>query len=279
MPTRGARMAARRANCPRQRPSEPRSPRPGQPARATSRPLGTDPPEPHVLSREAGYFQRVDEDALFSIAELGRAVIPMEVAIGDFVNPGEVLASVWIDDGEAALEETAKMVRSAFVIGDQWTLGQDVERAFIEVTDIAIRALSPSLNDPTTATQCVDRVGELLIRLGTRAEPPAGRTGEAGTIRFIALRVPWERAVDVGVGKIRPYAARSPSVLIRMIEVCGRVRAQVASRRRRPLEQQIRDIVEAARRTDTLPPDMKAIERAAEQSLAPIPAQAPALSD
>lgn len=236
------------------------------------------PPEPvgpgrPVLADHAGYLQSVNEDELFSIAEEGRAAIGMAIEMGEFVFVGEPLATLWFDDDESRgdVEEVERKIRAAFVLGNQWTISQDLERALVELTDIAVRALSPSLNDPTTAAQCVDRLGELLILLGSRKDPRLARTGEAGKVRFIARRLPWDRAVEVSFQKIRPYAAGAPDVLIRMLEVCGRVRAQVPPRRRLVLDRQVEEVLEAARMSDLFPSDLRRVESAADTASMDLP--------
>lgn len=231
-----------------------------------------------VPAHASGYLQSVDEDALLSIAEEGPAVIRMELAMGHFIYPGEPLASVWLDEPSpvGGMEEVERKVRAAFIVANQWTLGQDLERALVELTDIAIRALSPALNDPTTASQVVDRVGELLIRVGRRHEPDPSRTDAAGKVRFIARTLPWERAVEVGFAHIRNYASGSPNVMIRMVEVCGRIRAQVSPRRWPPLEWEMHQIVEAARVADLLESDFERITRAVEAAMRVPPSVDPA---
>lgn len=234
-------------------------------------PLAQDPPNVvahlSICAEKAGYLQGIDEDQLFGIAEEGRAVIRMDVPVGDFVLPHENMASVWFDDAEFTDEEREKMeqrVREAFVIGNHWTLGQDFERALVELTDIAVRALSPGINDPTTANLCVDRLGELLILLGNRKTPSAVRADGEGKIRFYTRRLSWSRAVDVAFAKVRHYGAGSPSVALRMLEICGRVRAQVPLERRGDIERQIGEIVESARIAIATPADLERVVRAAE---------------
>lgn len=227
-----------------------------------------------VVCVKGGYLQAVDEDALFDVADEGKAVIRMEPPMGRYVLPGEVLASVWFDDGrtdEDRSDQIEEKVREAFVLGEHWTLGQDFERALVELTDIAVRALSPGINDPTTASQCVDRLGDLLVLLGNREMPDRLRMNSSRQVRFIARRLRWERAVQVAFENIRHYGSSSPAVALRMIEVCGRVRAQVPRNRRPALEEQISDVVEAAKSSITLESDRERVLLAAEIALRPIP--------
>lgn len=226
-------------------------------------------PPQYVLSKKSGYLQGIDEEELFEVECKAKVVIRMEQPMGGFIIVGEPLAAVWVDRAED-FQAVEKKVRSTFVVGHHWTLGQDLERGLIELTDIAVRALSPSLNDPTTAMQCVDRLGEILAMLGSRHPPPTVRTSENGTISFIAKPFTWERAVDAAINHVRHYATRSPDVMARMIEMCGRVRRQVPPHRREILEKEIRDVLEAARLTLEMDRDIEQLEEASRKALAPL---------
>ncbi|MEX2582464.1 MAG: DUF2254 domain-containing protein, partial [Gemmatimonadota bacterium] len=209
--------------------------------------------EPYVVrARRGGYLDSIDADKLLSTAEDGRLVIRMEPAVGEFVLPGEPLASLWFDDGNWDEERVAgveRKVAASFVLAGQWTLHQDLERGLVELTDIAVRALSPSLNDPTTAAMCVDRLGEVLSMLGRRRFPSPYRTDSAGRVRFIATQITWERAVEVSFEKFRVHATRSPAVLLRAVEMLGRLKRHVPPHRLPPLDVQIRELREAGRRS------------------------------
>ena len=113
-----------------------------------------------VTAATAGYLQAVDADTLFDLAEEGGLLIRMEPRIGEFVLPGAMLASVWPAD--ALTEIVVHEVRQAFVLGQERTLQADVELGIRQLADIAIKALSPGINDPTTATICIDRLAEVL---------------------------------------------------------------------------------------------------------------------
>jgi uncharacterized membrane protein len=209
------------------------------------------PAEPHavILCRRGGYLNELNEDALFDTAAEGGALIRMEPSMGHFVLPGESLASIWFREGTSPADRAKieKKVEKAFVVGGEWTLHQDPERALVELSDIAVRALSPSLNDPTTATMCIDRLGELLVLLGRRRAPPLFRHDGDERVGFIAKRLSFDRAVGVSFEKIRHHGASNPSVAIRLVRVCGRVMRQVPEHRRNPLREEIRSTLELAR--------------------------------
>jgi len=229
------------------------------------------PPVPHAVirNRRGGYLNELNEEALFDTASEGGALIRMEPGMGHFVLPGESLASVWFREGTNS-EERAKIekkVEKAFVLSGEWTLHQDLERALVELSDIAVRALSPSLNDPTTATMCVDRLGELLVLLGRRRTPRRFRHDGDQRVGFIANRLSYERAVGVSFEKIRHHGASNPSVAIRLVQVCGRIMRQVPVHRRNSLRVEIRSTLELARMSIDSTTDLARLGEAEREAL------------
>ncbi|HYR07989.1 MAG TPA: DUF2254 domain-containing protein, partial [Longimicrobium sp.] len=116
---------------------------------APADPRQPDQPSVTVTAQRAGYLQAVDGRSLFRLGKGRRLVIAMEPHIGDFVVPGQAIATI-SPPGEVD-EEVFRQVRKAFLLGPERTPEQDVEFGIVEISDIAIKALSPGINDPTTA--------------------------------------------------------------------------------------------------------------------------------
>lgn len=243
-------------------PEEVGAPEPQRPEEAETEPDGTPI---SVRTHESGYLQSVEEGAVFELAEKGRFTVRMERRIGDFLLPGEVLATVWLPPG-AARDEVAQQVLDAFVLGGEKTLQQDVERGIIELLDIAVRALSPSLNDPTTAMMAIDRLAELLVRIGTRRFPPLRRVGADGRVRFIARRHGYDELVALAFDQIRHHGREHHVILIRLAEVMGRIGARVTGERRAPLRQQLERVMRSARAGVPDPENQDAVRRAVERA-------------
>ncbi|MDQ3606095.1 MAG: DUF2254 domain-containing protein [Gemmatimonadota bacterium] len=216
-----------------------------------------------VSARQAGYLQAVDGKSLFELGESKRLVIRMERHIGEFVLPGQRLASVW--PAELLDEEVTKGIHQAFVLGPERTPEQDVEFGIIEIADIAVKALSPGINDPTTALHCLDRLGEVLLSLGTRFPPPDVRTRE-GHVHFIACHLGFERAVGLAFDQIRHYGSDNPSVAKKMLDVLTSLERLVPEARRAPLRAQAERVLEEAREGIRNPPDLLAVERVPDRS-------------
>lgn len=216
-------------------------------------------PDP-ILADRAGYLQVVDEDALFGLAREHEATVRMEVWIGQFILPGTVIAQVWparTDDGPIA-----DGVRSAFVLGGMRNARQDLELMIIELVDIAVKALSPSINDPTTATNAIDRLGEILAEIGQQDPVALWRTDRDRKILFLARSIGFDHLADLTFNQLRHYGAGSPVILEQLLNTLGRIRSTVRSDARPALDRHVRAVLRASRRTIPDPASQVPIRRA-----------------
>ena len=189
-----------------------------------------------VRAEASGYLQAVDEKELFGIGQRKDVLIRMEAKIGAFLLCGEVLAAVWPAAGRNARldEQMVAHIRRAFMLGPERTPEQDAEYGIIEISDIAVKALSPSINDPTTALRCIDRLGEILLAFGRRNPPRARRTRE-GRIHFLACYTTFEEAVSLAFDQILHFGRDSTVVMRRLANVLVRLEALVPEHRRKAL--------------------------------------------
>jgi len=130
-----------------------------------------------VLALEDGYLEYLDESAFAAIE--GASLARIEVRVGDYVRKREVLARVW--PGRVAEERCAALAR-AFELEKERTIRQDLEFGFRMIVDVALRALSPGVNDPTTAVYCVNTLSALLCDAARRRFPDRLRTLESGLV-------------------------------------------------------------------------------------------------
>lgn len=183
-----------------------------------------------------GVLLAVDEDELLRLAITCDAMIEIRRGIGEFVTTDAPLFDVHgtVDDVEA--------VRACATVGKERTLHQDPAYGFRQIVDIAERALSPGLNDPTTAVQCIDQLHDLLRRLVDRRYPSALRVDDTATLRVIAPRFGWDDYVHLAFDEIRHYGGRSIQVTRRLSSVVEDL-LPVAPPRRRPALQQQRELL------------------------------------
>lgn len=151
-----------------------------------------------LIAPRAGFVVAVDEGQLLDLTspDRGLELIP---AVGEFVTGGSLLAVLWGEWDSPACDRA----RRAVAIGDERTLEQDAAFGFRQLVDIAIRALSPGTNDPTTAVQALQRLHDLLRRLAEREIPAPERRDAAGRLRLILPRTGWDGYVALAIDEIR----------------------------------------------------------------------------
>ena len=184
---------------------------------------------PVAFAREArplrsladGYLQLIDADALMALASEEDLLLRLERRPGHYVDEGAALVMVW--PGHRVTEALVGKMNDAFVLGNQRTAAQDIEFSFQQLVEIAVRALSPGINDPFTAIACVDRLGSALCRLARRDMPSPLRFDDQGRLRLVAHRSTFAGIVDTAFNQIRQAARSNPAVAIRLLEAIARI--------------------------------------------------------
>ena len=194
-------------------------------------------PRAVVYADRSGFVQSVQAEQMLQLADRHDLLLRLETHIGAFVLDGDALISII---GGSAERLPMRELRQTVVLGPERTRFQDVERGLIELTDIAVRALSPGINDPTTARVCVHRLTEIFAQMGMRRFPPIVRKGAAGSVRVVAPRAHFAELVTLAYGQIRAYARGHPAVIATMTESLQRLLARLPAERqpavRRELE-------------------------------------------
>ena len=185
-----------------------------------------------VSDNRRGYLQQLDEEGLAAWAAERGACIRLLVRPGDYIFPGAPIAlATWKVDG---IEDA---IHDATVLGPQRVSSSDLEFALRQLVEVAVRALSPGINDPHTAMSVLDRLGAALCDLAPRHLPTGVRL-HGGKPVLVAPSVDYAGLTDTNFHMIRQNAAGSPAVLIRILEVltaiasCERDPARSASLRR-----------------------------------------------
>lgn len=169
-------------------------------------PVRERPGEP-VFPVESGYVEILDFATLDEIAEETGATISLRIRAGDFVHPAVPLAQV---AGAVCDEEFGKRIRAAFAIGNSRTREQDLEFLFDELVEIALRALSPGVNDPFTALSAVHWLGAATARLGGRDLCRGPEQDRYDPDRVRPLGDDFAHFLARGFGALRNSAAASP---------------------------------------------------------------------
>ena len=210
-----------------------------------------------VRSGESGYLQFVSYGQLVSIAEDAGAVIRLAHRPGHFVVAGRPLARVW--PAEAASHVAGALGRS-HVTGPHRTLIQDPVFAIDQLVEIAIRALSPAVNDTFTALTCIDWLSAGLCRISERTLAEGVYRDRLGQIRLIEFDPSYSRMVNRATDKIRQAAAGMPAVVIRLMDSLAHVVEYTTSdEQRAAIRRQADMIMRAAENEVTEPNDLEQV--------------------
>jgi uncharacterized membrane protein len=185
-----------------------------------------------VSAPSSGYLQYVSIGTLIDIASRSHAVIRLLRRPGHFVVEGEPLANVW---PATAAPGVARALGGAHATGPHRTLTQDLSFAVDQLVEIAIRALSPAVNDTFTALACIDWLGDGLGKIASRWHPATVHRDTAGRVRVIAVTVGFERLLERAHDKIRQASRGMPAVMIRQLDGLAKVIACTASSEQREL--------------------------------------------
>ena len=224
----------------------------------------TEPDRPaHVIrSRGSGYLTALDENALMKAARRTSCIVSVEVEFGQFIYPGMPLARLW---GDPPGDEIADNVRDAFAMGPARTQHQDPTLGMVELVDIAVKALSPGINDPTTAMNAFDRLGEVLLAIGKRQRVTQVRGEDGATI--VLARPTYAYAVELAVDQIARYGATNPAVIERIASVLAHIASLMPAERHETLRLQLERVRVLALERLQLPHDRTRVNAAIDRAL------------
>lgn len=181
-----------------------------------------------VLAEAGGYLEAVDDQKLLEITKRDDLIVRMDVQPGDFALPKQRV--MMVTPRNRVTDEAIDALHGTLLMGAQRTPVQDVVFAIERQADIAIRALSPGINDPLTAIDCIERLTEALDRLAARRVPSRYRYDKEGHLRVVATPISFHQLIASSLGAVRQYANLSPMVTIKIIDnlarLAGRVRRQ-----------------------------------------------------
>ena len=165
----------------------------------------------------SGAIQAVHTRGIVALATKHDLTCVFRCTVGDFVNVGGVMMDVYGAPDPLVLRRLRGMV----ALGHERTIDQDPAFAVRIIVDIAIRALSPAVNDPTTATQMINHLGAVLAGVGERVLNERGTLVDAdGHLRLAVHTRSWDDYLDLGVSEIRQYGGGTP-------QICRRLRAML----------------------------------------------------
>ncbi len=186
-------------------------------------PLRPNPSEVAVLSHDSGYIRFVDTRRLVALAKHYHVTIRVLRRVGHFVPAGIPL--MMVSKGNRLPPEGTAELLAAFDFGPTRTLQQDVEFGVLQIVDVALKAISPAVNDPTTAINCIDQLSRILIRFASREPPEDLLYDPPGIVRASIGWIHFERLLEAAVEQIRMYAKTDVAVSLRLLRALGDIAA------------------------------------------------------
>jgi len=192
-----------------------------------------DPPFPApseqdtpILSPASGYVRFIDSRRLVALAKFYGVTVHVVRRVGHFVPQGVPL--LLVTKGDKLTPARIAELHSAFDLGPTRTLQQDIEFGILQIVDIALKAISPAVNDPSTGITCVDQLSRILIRYASREPSDTLLYDPPGIVR---VSIPWlgfERLVDSAFEQIRLYAKSDTAVSLRLLRALADIAATVS---------------------------------------------------
>ena len=172
-----------------------------------------------VLSADSGYIRFIDTRRLTLLAKHYHVTIRVLRRVGHFV-PARI-PLMMISKGNRLPPEGTTELLGTFDFGPTRTLQQDVEFGVLQIVDIALKAISPAVNDPTTAISCVDQLSRILILFASREPPEELLYDPPGSVGWIHF----EHLVDAAFEQIRMYSKTDVAVSLRLLRALGDIAA------------------------------------------------------
>ncbi|MFA9444830.1 DUF2254 domain-containing protein [Egicoccus sp. AB-alg6-2] len=184
-----------------------------------------------VVARTSGYLQTASPSALSATAEEHDLVVCLRPKPGQWVAAGTTVAWVWpVDDGEAVEvdDDLAAALHRCFHLGRDRTESDDVAFGLRQLSDIAARALSTGVNDPTTCVQALGQLSTIMVALADQPLGAALAYDADGRLRAVQPRPTFAEHLELAITQPRRYGASEPTVLIAVLELLIDVAERVA---------------------------------------------------
>jgi uncharacterized membrane protein len=193
-----------------------------------------------------GVLQGVDATQLVHLARRHDCVLRALVSVGDYVSDGQPVVEVCprLGDAPPSAPSDQQILRS-FDVGPERTLYQDPAYGLRELVDVAVQALSPAVNAPTTAVQVVDRLEDILRQIVTLPEPTGLVADDRGDVRLALRTWSWDDVLVLALTEIRRFGAGSPQVSRRLAALLDGVQT-VAPAERQPAIERHRQMLKTA---------------------------------
>jgi uncharacterized membrane protein len=211
------------------------------------------PPERIIYhSGSSGTVLAANLETLRTAAEKADGVVELAPQVGDFVAVDEPLFKLY--GSVPAIDE--EVLRTAIAFGSERTMEQDPTFALRIVIDIAIKALSPAINDPTTAVLAIDQLHRMLRSVGRRNLRTDEILDVSGKLRVIFRTPNWDDFVHLAFSEIREYGASNLQIMRRLRAMIENLKETLPAHRQPELDQELRLLDCEAKRLFRYPEDL-----------------------
>jgi len=177
----------------------------------------------NIYSKESGYVQNIEWKELFNWAEKEDAVIEVHAQAGKFLLKGEPLISlIYINETDKFDKKLTRLVHFMRV-GAERSDVQDIEFTIEKLVEIALRAISPAINDPHTAINCINRLGSILVEIGKNNKEMRFLANPDRKLRIIRPNISFDQYLYKSFYQIKHYGKEDISVLYALLEVMAKV--------------------------------------------------------
>lgn len=216
-----------------------------------------------IHSERTGFIRTIDEEVIRAAPLDGVQWLWIQRQVGEFVTTGGIIAACRADAAPNA--HLSRAIRDAFVIDDRRSINQDPLFGVRQLVDIALKGLSPGINDPTTADYALYHLGDALGHLADRVIPPAGQIVEGGAAWVFFSRPTWDGFVEAAFDQIRRAATSQVQVLQTLLDVFADLAVHLPlGSRRDALRRQVAEVRHIVARAEWSEADKQSLTRRAE---------------
>jgi uncharacterized membrane protein len=190
---------------------------------------------------QKGYLQLIDDDQLMKLARRSDVLLCLMTRPGSYLIKGSSLALVYPPEHVSA--QLIQQINKAFIVGKERTEKQDIAFPIEQLVEIALRALSPGINDPFTAMRCIDRLGAGFSQLVQRDFPSPYRYDERHNLRVIAKPVTFQFLVDRAFTQIRQYGQSDSIVMMQLLDAIALIATHSKTLKQRTVLRHQADLV------------------------------------
>lgn len=184
-----------------------------------------------VQSKRSGYLQAIETDTLIELAEEEDLAMQVEIRPGEFIAEENTLLTIW--PRKEISKELEGKIEENVILGDQRLRLQDVKYHLEQLVEIAVRALSPGINDPFTAMNCIDQIAASLSQLMERSIPKGYNYDSNGKLRLITKPLTFTDIIETSFNPIRRNGASSVSVSLKLLDAIAMIAPHTRTREQR----------------------------------------------